>query len=193
MQTEGLYYEIGIRRASRVIIANEVVGSPACQEIENALREYAPAAEFDGAQITARCAVGSEHAEIIGHTNDPTLEAALKRGAVHGADMMGRLIRSTEDMNIGVVAKALMARADLTKPIPTKPEEIHVTDDPFSMGDLAGPRYGMAFADADGVRITVPGIPRGFPMADWANQRIRERYANAILAELATRSGPDIS
>lgn len=186
---EELFFTIGFRHTSRLIIAIEPWSEPRCEWLEDQIRPYGPMAAFDGEQIAARCAVGSEDAEIVGSTMDDLVRAQLRWHAIQGAKQMERLLAHLRRMDFAIIARLAFAGADLSKPVPLAPEEIELRDEPLSAAERAvGLRAGYITQGDEGTKIVLPGIPRNVPLADWANGLLRQRASEALLAIMAKKA-----
>lgn len=186
---EERFFTIGFRHTSALIIAIEPWSEPRCEWLEDQIRPYGPMAQFDGEQVAARCAVGSEDPEIVGSTMDDLVRAQLRWHATAGAKQMEKLLAHLRRMDLATIARLVIAGADLAKPVPLAPEEIELRDDPLTAVEQAvGLRAGYITQGPEGTKIVLPGIPRNIPLAGWANGLLRQRAAEAILAVVAERS-----
>lgn len=187
--TNPLFFTIGFRHTSALIIAIEPWSEPRCEWLEDQIRPYGPMAPFDGEQIAARCAVGSEEPEIIGSTCDDLVRVQLRWHALEGAKQMARLAEHVRRMDLTTIARLAIAGADLTKPMPLAPEEIELRDEPLSAVErAAGLRAGYITQGHEGTKIVLPGIPRNVPLSGWANALLRQRASEALLAVMTQRA-----
>lgn len=186
---EELWFTIGFRHTSALIIAIEPWSEPRCEWLEDQIRPYGPMAAFDGEQIAARCGVGSEEPEIIGSTGDDLVRVQLRWHALAGAQQMARLMAHVRRMDLQTIARLVIAGADLRKPLPLTPEEIVLLDDPLTDVERAmGMRMGRIELGQDGTKIVIPGVPRNIPFSDWANALLRKRASDALLSVMAERA-----
>jgi hypothetical protein len=188
MERHERIFTIGLRRVSKVLVANEPWSEPESQPLESALRPYA-LRDFNGETISARCKVGSEEPEIAGHTPDDLLRVQLRWLAAQGAREMAEIMARVTGTDYRAIAVKLIEEMDPTLPFPSSEDEIEVNDSPVTLVETAvGLRAGAIMSGKSGVRLVLPGYPRNVSLHAFGNALIRQRMAEAIRAALAEHS-----